>query len=831
MRCSGRFIHASNRKPSGDRSPTRSADRQVRTSALVAASLLLIASTSVRPGTPIAVAAPAAGDRPIRTWTPGMSVRRTDVEHRETRVAPVVGIRPIADRREMTLRTSYDERCTSVTPTGRSSSVNVLEWRLDVTGQPTVLHQDLPGLLEVDGTIARVTAGTSSSAADVAAWMTNRLTGGDRGDDVIPRFLRPSLVAPLFRSTPLPSDALSEVVADIGRFDSTTFGGSQVVVHRDDSRVVVQFTFSVATAHPADVALVGRRWITGGILDVEGCATVDLAGSVPQSSIAWVARTEGVSEHRDGLVRVREMAWASRSVAPVELPVAVAPSREFPGPVEVVVDGARGSQEAVGNAFEVAPRAYITAAHVLGGARNPFIRWLDGTLRPVTRVGLVIPASDIAVLAEGPTDSLPDSIAWESAARHVSQGAQCQILMKPSGSAPIRVPAVVSDVLDSATQRLLVLNANAGAGSSGAPVVDAAGNLLGVVSAASVGGLTFVAAPRTDGRTLPRLGVQWLPAGLEATDDTRQAELMALSPRHLTAGLTPARLEAALALIRFPSLRVDLLEGMADREARDSRFEKAEELLRRAGADDPLLRARRQHQSWTCAWSRALSTVRRDAAAEVEAARELVVSRGGDNESLLALAQSLQRAGDPEWRERASQLVRRERPSREVQRELALLVARFGPAELVDATAAALQRWTDLPWAAGWVRARADARASRDIGPSGVLGLKALGVDADLLAELRLASVSALHEDAASRPLIPPIIMRAVGEFSVARLAYEASGRGDVPWARACVARGLQCFPWDAQLLDYAVRLEDDLTDRDLLRQILEHVRPGDDGR
>ncbi len=143
-----------------------------------------------------------------------------------------------------------------------------------------------------------------------------------------------------------------------------------------------------------------------------------------------------------------------------------------------------------GSGFSPAVDTIVTNAHVVAGVTNPVVLRPNGTTLPA-QVQTFDPVHDLAVLA------VPGLGEPALALAGATVGEADGVFGHPLGQAPVavtpaqvvrRVTADVGDIYGQgpAVRRLLVLNARIQPGDSGAPLVNNAGQVVGVTFAAAI---------------------------------------------------------------------------------------------------------------------------------------------------------------------------------------------------------------------------------------------------------------------------------------------------------------------------------------------------------
>lgn len=143
-----------------------------------------------------------------------------------------------------------------------------------------------------------------------------------------------------------------------------------------------------------------------------------------------------------------------------------------------------------GSGFSPAPDVVVTNAHVVAGVANPVVRRPDGTTL-AARVQVFDPQRDLAVLAVPglgqPALPLAAGAVGEAAAIFGHPFGQAQVSVTPA-RVTRKLVIDMGDIYDSGpgVRRILVLNARVNPGDSGAAVVNAVGQVIGVAFATAV---------------------------------------------------------------------------------------------------------------------------------------------------------------------------------------------------------------------------------------------------------------------------------------------------------------------------------------------------------
>lgn len=156
----------------------------------------------------------------------------------------------------------------------------------------------------------------------------------------------------------------------------------------------------------------------------------------------------------------------------------------------VRVRGAACGFQLTGSGFSPSPNTIVTNAHVVAGVANPVVQRPDGAIL-AAQVQIFDPDRDLAVLAVPglgePALPLASAVTGESATVFGHPMGQSAVAVIPARVAR-KVLADVGDIYDNgpAVRRILVLSARIQPGDSGAPLVNRAGQVIGVAFATAV---------------------------------------------------------------------------------------------------------------------------------------------------------------------------------------------------------------------------------------------------------------------------------------------------------------------------------------------------------
>jgi S1-C subfamily serine protease len=155
----------------------------------------------------------------------------------------------------------------------------------------------------------------------------------------------------------------------------------------------------------------------------------------------------------------------------------------------VRVSGMACGSRLQGSGFSPAPDTIVTNAHVVAGTTRTEVLRPDGRALPAT-VTAFDPVRDLAVLSVPglgqPSLGLGSAVVGETAAVFGHPLGQAAIEVSPA-KVLRRVTADVGDIYDrpSSPRQILILNAALDPGDSGAPLVNAAGKVVGIAFAVS----------------------------------------------------------------------------------------------------------------------------------------------------------------------------------------------------------------------------------------------------------------------------------------------------------------------------------------------------------
>jgi S1-C subfamily serine protease len=212
-------------------------------------------------------------------------------------------------------------------------------------------------------------------------------------------------------------------------------------------------------------------------------ATAGPAHAAPSSTRPAAApATDLLSLLNDLLARLVPMpAPATPGVAPSLVPQVTAST--------VRVSGVACGVRLQGSGFSPAPDTVVTNAHVVAGTRRTEVLRPDGRTLPAT-VTAFDPVRDLAVLSVPglgqPSLTLGAAVVGETDAVFGHPFGQAAIEVSPARVLR-RVTADIGDIYDrpASPRQILVLNAQIDPGDSGAPLVDSAGQVVGVAFAVS----------------------------------------------------------------------------------------------------------------------------------------------------------------------------------------------------------------------------------------------------------------------------------------------------------------------------------------------------------
>ncbi len=153
----------------------------------------------------------------------------------------------------------------------------------------------------------------------------------------------------------------------------------------------------------------------------------------------------------------------------------------------VRVSGTACGVRLYGSGFSAAPDTVVTNAHVVAGMTTPQILRPDGRTLPA-QVQVFDPDRDLAVLAVPglgqPSLALGSAVPGENAAVYGHPRGQAALEVSPARVLR-RVTADIGDIYEqpSGPRQILVLNSVLDPGDSGAPLVNSAGQVVGVAFA------------------------------------------------------------------------------------------------------------------------------------------------------------------------------------------------------------------------------------------------------------------------------------------------------------------------------------------------------------
>ncbi len=201
-----------------------------------------------------------------------------------------------------------------------------------------------------------------------------------------------------------------------------------------------------------------------------------------------------------------------------------------PAVVLIQVQDASGRERKFGSGFFVnAKGAFVTNYHVLGGATRARVRTLDGKTFPVVRVLAEDKAGDLILAAVVPDVETP----FLKTTRVIPQvGEKVVVLGNPKGLEWSAADGIVSAVRESKQRKFIQISAPISPGSSGGPVLNMQGHVVGVNTFYVEGGqmLNFASAGQNildlkpgPGLTLEQRAEGWLAEAKDLVLQGRQA--------------------------------------------------------------------------------------------------------------------------------------------------------------------------------------------------------------------------------------------------------------------------------------------------------------------
>ena len=168
-------------------------------------------------------------------------------------------------------------------------------------------------------------------------------------------------------------------------------------------------------------------------------------------------------------------------------PPAASPVAPGVAAATVRVSGVACGVRLFGSGFSPAPETIVTNAHVVAGTTSPQVLRPDGRTLPA-QVQVFDPVRDLAVLSVPglgqPSLGLGTAVTGENAAIYGHPRGQAALEVSPARVLR-RVNVDIGDIYDrpSAPRQILVLNSVLEPGDSGAPLVNSAGQVVGVAYA------------------------------------------------------------------------------------------------------------------------------------------------------------------------------------------------------------------------------------------------------------------------------------------------------------------------------------------------------------
>lgn len=166
---------------------------------------------------------------------------------------------------------------------------------------------------------------------------------------------------------------------------------------------------------------------------------------------------------------------------PPEIDRRVSPSVAF-----IAMEDATGRPVSMGSGFVVAKGVVATSMHVIEGAASGYVRLVGGgTRHDIQGVVASDPARGMVLLA---VDGLPTGALTIGDSNAVSVGDAIYAVGNPRGTAGAFWPGIVRSVRKVGVDSLLRITSPISPGSSGGPVVNSKGEVIGVALAAFKGG-------------------------------------------------------------------------------------------------------------------------------------------------------------------------------------------------------------------------------------------------------------------------------------------------------------------------------------------------------
>lgn len=186
----------------------------------------------------------------------------------------------------------------------------------------------------------------------------------------------------------------------------------------------------------------------------------------------------------------------------------------------VYVNDSKGTPQALGSAFLVAPRTLITNAHVVEGG-NAVLS--IGPIRVPLKVVRIDPVNDLALLS---VDADLTSRPLPLASTKVSPGQQIFAIGNPEGLEKTISQGIVSGLRKIQNKNLIQITSPISHGSSGGPILNSSGEVVAVAVAILEDGenLNFAVPVEyvrrlLEGKNTPPLGTQSLSENLEMAKD------------------------------------------------------------------------------------------------------------------------------------------------------------------------------------------------------------------------------------------------------------------------------------------------------------------------
>ncbi len=196
----------------------------------------------------------------------------------------------------------------------------------------------------------------------------------------------------------------------------------------------------------------------------------------------------GVEVGHGGYARIGLSDAAPRPVDPNLAPSQIF-SRARPSVVVIIASDQNDQREALGSGFIVDRRKIVTNHHVVEGMSQAYVVFSDGATKPVTRVAADSAQQDLIVLSVDTGNRSPVKFGDEMS---LQEGDSVYALGAPEGLQLTFTNGIVSSFRKSNGQFLIQTTAPIAHGSSGGPLFDKAGRVVGITTSMLSDAPTFI---------------------------------------------------------------------------------------------------------------------------------------------------------------------------------------------------------------------------------------------------------------------------------------------------------------------------------------------------